>query len=103
MKLLRHSSILALMSLCLLGLIGSSFATCLVTAESDCCETEHECDDPVCPDGAICHCACAYSGVLTVVESHKLIPTLAGELTVEPTTAFVPQISNDLFRPPRTV
>lgn len=103
MTTLRHSTILALISFCLLGLLGSSFATCLVTAESECCETEHECDDPVCPDGAICHCACAYSGVLTAVEFHDLIPTVAGELNAEPVIAFVPQLSSDLFRPPRIV
>ncbi len=101
MRYFRHTSILAVFALCLLALIGSSFATCVVTAEDNCCEDDHDCNDPVCPDGAVCHCACAYSGILTTVNSHDLIPTISGEISVEPSMAFVPQFTSDLFRPPR--
>lgn len=103
MKLMRCTSTLAVLGLILLALIGSSFVTCMITAESDCCEDDHECDDPVCADGAICHCACAFSGVLPKVEVPTMIPLLAGEMTADPVIPFVPHFSSDLFRPPRTV
>jgi len=101
MTLLRHSAILAIIGLCLLALISSSFASCIVTAEANCCADDHECDDPVCADGAICHCACAFSGVLTKLQVHTRIPTLSGMMNSAPVIAFVPQLSMDLFRPPR--
>lgn len=101
MRLLRHTSIIAIASIFLLLLIGSSFAACLVTSEVDCCADEHDCDDPFCEDGAICHCACAYSGILLESSEMTPIPTLSGILSCDPATAFVPQLSRDLFRPPR--
>lgn len=102
MKLLRHTSTIALLSLLLLALIGSSFVACMITAEADCCEDDHECDDPVCADGAICHCACAFSGVLPKIEVPTMIPLLAGKMTSDPVVVFVAQLCDDLFRPPRT-
>lgn len=101
MKIMRRTSTLALLGLILLALIGSSFVTCMITAEADCCEDDHECDDPVCADGAICHCACAFSGILPKIEVPTMIPLLAGEITADPAVAFVAQLSSDLFRPPR--
>ena len=101
MEIMRRTSTLAILGLILLTLIGSSFVTCMITAEADCCEDDHECDDPVCADGAICHCACAFSGVLPKIEVPTMIPLLAGEMTVDPVTPFVPHFSSDLFRPPR--
>lgn len=102
MKHLRHTTLVALASIFVLLLIGSSFAVCLVTAEEDCCRETHECDDPVCADRAACHCACAYSGVLPTGVVSAPVPMVSGELTCEPATEFVSQLNNDLFRPPRT-
>lgn len=101
MRILRQTTILAIISVVLLALIGSSFAACLLTAEVDCCEDDHDCDDPVCAEGAVCHCACAFSGVLPNIAVVAPIPALAGAVVSEPSTAFVSELSRDLFRPPR--
>ena len=101
MKNLRNTSLLTIASLLLLALFTSSFAACLVTANIDCCEDDHECDDPLCGDGAICHCSCAYTCILPETPVITPIPILAGKLSANLNSVVVSHVSLDLFRPPR--
>ncbi len=101
MKHLRNTTLLTIASLLLLALFTSSFAACLVTAEIDCCEDDHECDDPLCGDGAICHCACAFTGILPATPIITPIPVLAGKLSADLNSTLVSRVGCDLFRPPR--
>jgi len=103
MTRIRKSSTLAIIGILVLGLFAGSYATCFVTATANCCDDEHECEIPACANGALCHCACAYSGVLPVTDVHQPIPLISGQLGSESDVACVPHISNDLFRPPRLV
>jgi hypothetical protein len=96
MTFVRNKTILASASLILLALFASSMAVCAVAAETDCCADERDCND-----GAICHCACAYTGILPEVSAITLIPILAGKLTTHRSSASVSAFSRDFFRPPR--
>lgn len=101
MEHLRHTSILVFASLVLLAVLGFGLAAPLATAEADCCGNQHQCCDPLCTDGAMCHCACAQAGILTTTGAITPIPRLSGELRPTAVAVFGPQLSRDLFRPPR--
>lgn len=103
MTILRHTTVLALASLLVLCVVGSGFAACIQGATSDCCADSHECGDPVCAVGAVCHCSCAHTGILPPVVGLKALAVACGEVDSERVSAFVPQVSRDLFRPPRFV
>lgn len=103
MSILRHTTVLAFASLFVLCVVGSGFAACIQGATSGCCADTHQCDDPICAMGAVCHCACAHTGILPAVVGLKTLAVACGEVDAEPISAFVPQVSRDLFRPPRFV
>ncbi|HWO56257.1 MAG TPA: hypothetical protein VNN55_01695 [bacterium] len=102
MRFFRHTLILAAIGLLLIGLIGTSYATCLVTAGANCCEDDHECGDPICGEGMTCHCACGLSCILPTRTQLAPVFTQTAELTVEPSLTLPFDVAVDLYRPPKS-
>jgi hypothetical protein len=103
MRIFRHTLILAAIGLLLIGLIGTSYATCLVTAEVDCCKDDHDCGDPICGEGVTCHCACGLSGILPTQAPLVPVFTQTAEMSVEPLVTLPFDVTSDLYRPPKSV
>ncbi len=101
MRLLRKPSLIGVVALALLLFIGVSFIPCLHVESSDCCQTDKNCNAPICGGGSSCHCACAFSGTPVNVALDFIVPTLIDEISVASPIQTVFDLTGSLDRPPR--
>lgn len=101
MRYFRHHGVLPIFGFFLLVLLGASYLACLGVPTHSCCNDDDERKDFSCSDGPLCHCACAYSGILFAVEVASPIPDWTTTIYIDTAIGTISMLAGDLFRPPR--